>query len=406
MAQLIGTRLAWKGIDPVVRTYLRTAEGEAQSRDVPIDDRHCYFYAKVTGLDLGRYYHEANDIRETAKNRAAASKCVARCCKKNGRLQPCLRDLQRYQGQSFITRCEPVKMRSVVGFGAPQFMWRVHVRFPWNRYAVSWAIRTIVERNGGCVDFFELDVDCTTRWMVDSGIVGMGWLNHDLPIDRDDNAPLVTVALDIECMATRPGVFCAPDADPIIQIACVKTVYGQPGFHESVFVLDTCTDIDGVDVFSFAQERDLIAAFFAYLDEHKPDIVTGYNSNAFDLPYIFARRAFWRLGPYYSHKDKTALVSETVQTAASKQAGGRERHVWDWAGCVVLDVLEVVRGAYKLSSYKLNDVARRFLDQQEKDDLPYAEIPRLQRGSADDRARMARYCVQDTRLVAMLIAKL
>ena len=99
-------------------------------------------------------------------------------------------------------------------------------------------------------------------------------------------------------------------------------------------------------------------------------------------------------------------MTERVQTAASKQAGGRERHVWDWAGCVVLDVLEVVRAAYKLSSYKLNDVARRFLDQQEKDDLPYSEIPRLQKGSAADRARMARYCVQDTRLVVLLIAKL
>ena len=156
----------------------------------------------------------------------------------------------------------------------------------------------------------------------------------------------------------------------------------------------------------FAEEGALLAAFFGYLDEHRPDVITGYNSNAFDLPYIFARRAFHGLGAYYSHKDPQSLVTERVATTSSAQAGGRERHEWSWAGCVVLDVLEVVRAAYKLSSYKLNAVARHFLQDQVKDDLAYSQIPGLQRGSAADRARMARYCVQDARLVVLLIAKL
>jgi len=407
MAQLIAAGLHWHGVEPIVRTHLRKANGACAVADFPLGDEYIYFYAQVSGADLGRVYHEVNELRETALQRAKPGKCVGACCKAGGRLQPCLRDQQRHQGVSYITRCEPVYRRSVVGYCPSTFMWKVHVRFPWNVYAVSWAVRTIVQRHGGTVSLYEVDVDAATRWMIAHKLTGMGWLDEKAqPLDTVTNSALVTVAIDIECMATRHGVFCSADVDPIIQIACVKTVYGTPGHASTVFVLDTCTPLPGIDVRAYATERELIAAFFEYVDEHKPDILCGYNSSAFDFPYIFARRARWQLGPYYSHKDKQSLVTERVQTAASKQAGGRERHVWQWAGCVVLDVLEVVRAAYKLSSYKLNSVAKHFLDNQQKDDLAYSEIPRLQKGSAEDRARMARYCVQDTVLVVMLIEKL
>jgi len=214
MAQLLD---AWHDAEsPVVRLHLRDEDGAAVTRDVRTGDS--YFYAQVAGADLGRLVDDVNRLRETALRRANPAKCVGACCQAGGRSQPCLREQQSVQGGSFITRCLPVEAKSVIGYGEAQFMWRVHVRFPWNVRAVSWAVSTVVEREGGRVALFEVGVDCVARFMVDRGLVGMGWLARGAParlLDRQTNAPLVSVALDIECMATRPGVFCSADVDPM-----------------------------------------------------------------------------------------------------------------------------------------------------------------------------------------------
>ena len=92
-------------------------------------------------------------------------------------------------------------------------------------------------------------------------------------------------------------------------------------------------------------------------------------------------------------------------TKGSKQMGEREVALHDLAGTATLDVLDVIRDNYKLRSYKLNDVAAHFL-KSNKDDVSYKEIGPLQRGTDADRARLAKYCLQDTVLAMDLIGKL
>lgn len=53
----------------------------------------------------------------------------------------------------------------------------------------------------------------------------------------------------------------------------------------------------------------------------------------------------------------------------------------------------MVKREHKLDSYKLDAVSEHFIGEH-KDDLTPSDIFRLQRGSAADRATVAKYCIQ------------
>lgn len=74
-------------------------------------------------------------------------------------------------------------------------------------------------------------------------------------------------------------------------------------------------------------------------------------------------------------------------------------------GRITFDMIQFVRRNYKLSSYSLNSVSAEFLGQQ-KEDVHYSIISDLQRGSDEDRRRLAVYCLKDAYLPQRLMDKL
>lgn len=74
-------------------------------------------------------------------------------------------------------------------------------------------------------------------------------------------------------------------------------------------------------------------------------------------------------------------------------------------GVQQLDLLQYVRREYKLDSYSLDNVSKKFLASQ-KLDLPAAEIFSKFMGTSADRADIARYAVRDTELPLRLVSKL
>jgi DNA polymerase delta subunit 1 len=167
---------------------------------------------------------------------------------------------------------------------------------------------------------FESNLPYTLRFMIDKEMPGASWITvpegkynlrsekdristcqiemdvhhndlvaHQAEGDWAHIAPLRILSFDIEC-AGRKGVFPEANVDPVIQIASVVNVQGQPEpIVQNVFTLNTCAHISGVDVSSFETEQELLEQwqeFFAAVD---PDIVIGYNINGFDLPYLLDR---------------------------------------------------------------------------------------------------------------------
>ncbi|TYZ60960.1 hypothetical protein PybrP1_001058 [[Pythium] brassicae (nom. inval.)] len=319
-------------------------------------------------------------------------------------------------------------------------LWKVYLSMP--SYVPK--ARTLLESGltlPGC-DFrsyqtFESNVPFILRFMIDQDIQGCNWLEApahtyavraaphklslcQLEIDIVYNnivshapegrwsklAPFRILSFDIECMG-RKGHFPEADKDPVIQIGNVMQEQGAASpILRNVFVLDTCKPIVGAHVMEFATESELLEQWAAFVREVDPDIVTGYNIDNFDLPYLLNRGKALRLGSF-SHLGRLAHTAAFMEkkTFSSAQYGKSENVKTTIHGRASFDLLPIMRRSQQLSSYSLNAVSAAFLGQQ-KEDVPHGIISDLQQGSDDDRHRLAVYCLKDAYLPLRLLDKL
>lgn len=85
----------------------------------------------------------------------------------------------------------------------------------------------------------------------------------------------------------------------MIQIANVLQEQGSDTpILRNVFVLDTCKPIVGAHVMEFEKEGDMLEKWAAFVREVDPDILTGYNIDNFDIPYLLNRGKALRLQDY------------------------------------------------------------------------------------------------------------
>ncbi|KAJ2517092.1 DNA-directed DNA polymerase delta [Coemansia sp. RSA 1939] len=282
---------------------------------------------------------------------------------------------------------------------------------------------------------YESNLEFIVRFMVDTDIVGASWVElpagkytvrtkgitfcqYEADIDYKDLvshdpvgewskvAPLRILSLDIEC-AGRPGVFPEAKHDPVIQIANVVTIQGQKQpFIRNVFTLDTCAPIPGVHVLSFQNEANMLLRWKDFLQTCDPDIVIGYNTTDFDLPYLLDRaEALGADGFAFLGRIRDIRTKVGTSHFSSKAYGARDSKVINMEGRVQFDVLAAMRREYKLRSFSLNAVSAKFLGEQ-KEDVPYSIITDLQNESPETRRRLAVYCLKDAFLPQRLVDKL
>ncbi|XP_052797645.1 DNA polymerase delta catalytic subunit-like [Mya arenaria] len=294
---------------------------------------------------------------------------------------------------------------------------------------------------------YETNIDFEIRFMVDSNVVGCNWI--ELPAGKyhmreKENAnpaeprnpplksrcqievdiswkdfishmpegewskvaPFRILSYDIEC-AGRKGVFPEPEKDPVIQIANMVVKQGEHApFIRNVFTLNTCAPVIGSQVLSYMTEKELLSKWAAFVREVDADIITGYNIQNFDMPYLINRanhlkvENFTYLGRI---KDVRSIIKES--TIQSKQMGKRENKVINIEGRVQLDLLQILFRDYKLRSYSLNAVSFHFL-QEQKEDVHHSIITDLQHGNDQTRRRLAVYCLKDAILPLRLLDKL
>lgn len=161
-----------------------------------------------------------------------------------------------------------------------------------------------------------------------------------------------------------------------------------------------------LQVKSFDTEEELLEKWAQFVREVDPDIITGYNIQNFDIPYLIDRartlksRSFAFLGRI---QNKASTIREAM--IQSKQMGRRENKYCNIEGRVVFDLLQILLRDYKLRSYTLNAVSYHFL-QEQKEDVHHSIITDLQNGNEQTRRRLAVYCLKDALLPLRLIDKL
>ncbi|XP_052020135.1 DNA polymerase delta catalytic subunit isoform X1 [Apodemus sylvaticus] len=282
---------------------------------------------------------------------------------------------------------------------------------------------------------YEANVDFEIRFMVDADIVGCNWLelpagkyvrraekatlcqlevdvlwsdviSHQPEGQWQRIAPLRVLSFDIEC-AGRKGIFPEPERDPVIQICSLGLRWGEPEpFLRLALTLRPCAPILGAKVQSYEQEEDLLQAWANFILAMDPDVITGYNIQNFDLPYLISRAQTLKVDRFPFLGRVTGLRSNIRDSSfQSRQVGRRDSKVVSMVGRVQMDMLQVLLREYKLRSYTLNAVSFHFLGEQ-KEDVQHSIITDLQNGNEQTRRRLAVYCLKDAFLPLRLLERL
>jgi DNA polymerase elongation subunit (family B) len=216
------------------------------------------------------------------------------------------------------------------------------------------------------------------------------------------------VLTDLDCKMCHS--FPALEGDSIIQIGTTFHRYGDTECcYKHVVTLGTCDPIPGVHVRQCATETEVLLAWSSLIRESDPDVVIGYNINAFDFAYMKDRAG--ELGASVAQEFSKLGRLKGVQcnfkeaNMSSSALGDNTLRYYDMTGRTTVDLMKVVQRDHRLDSYKLDHVAETFLGER-KNDVSPGDIFRLQGGTSADRRTVAEYCVQDCALCNRLIIKL
>ncbi|DBA02210.1 TPA: hypothetical protein N0F65_007620 [Lagenidium giganteum] len=325
-------------------------------------------------------------------------------------------------------------------FDRPMKLWKVYLSMPSYVPKLRTALESGVTLPG--LEFrkyqtYESNVPFILRFMIDQNISGCNWVeapqgsysirgpankrslcqleidivytslvSHPTAGKWSKIAPFRILSFDIECMG-RKGHFPEAEKDPVIQIANVLQEQGSTEpLVRNVMVLGTCKPIVGAHVMQFEQEGDLLEKWASFVRESDPDIITGYNIDNFDVPYILNRGKALKLHSYNCLGRLAYTQAYMEKKTFSSAAYGKSENVKTTIhGRCTFDLLPIMRRTQQLSSYSLNAVSAAFLGQQ-KEDVPHGIISDLQRGTDDDRHRLAVYCLKDAYLPLRLLHKL
>lgn len=211
--------------------------------------------------------------------------------------------------------------------------------------------------------------------------------------DRHDArwAPFRLLVFDMECLPKADGGFPEAAEDPIIQISVVMD-YDMLQGRVAVCHLWTWRptpllvaidefDPSGCAMHVLPDERAMLADFVHFVRTQDPDVLSGWNIQGFDLPYLLERCD--RLGAL-CHLGRGGLPMRVLSRGGVAVPGR-----------VVADMLPMWRAQHRERSYKLDAVAARHLGAS-KAPVHYSDMRRLW---DEDRGPLATYCLKDSWLV-------
>ena len=162
-------------------------------------------------------------------------------------------------------------------------------------------------------------------------------------------------------------------------------------------------DREDVFYFRFDSERALLQKFFEMWDRESPDIVTGWNIETFDIPYLVNRAK--RL--FDEKKNPYRLLSpwKKVREYMMFGMGGKELQAYAIMGVEILDYLSTYRKFTYVNqeSYRLDHIAFVELGEHK---LDYSEQGSLHLLYKNDYQKFIEYNIKDVELVEQLEGKM
>ncbi len=229
----------------------------------------------------------------------------------------------------------------------------------------------------------EHDIQAERKWCMENGVAPMdgvevveedGWIKEIRRADVD--IPLRVAAIDLEVYARDR----APDParDPIIMISYVDT----DGYR----VVLTTKEIDAPFVRTLESETQMITELNRIMKERDPDIIMGYNSDQFDLPYLKERAKVLGL--------RLPWGRDGSEPAIRRPKGGSTVDIRGRMHVDVYQIVEFMAGIGAINTFKLDleSVYEAVLG-KEKVKIDHMKISEEWRDG--DLERLATYNLQD-----------
>lgn len=148
------------------------------------------------------------------------------------------------------------------------------------------------------------------------------------------------------------------EGDPVIQIVSSFIYFGDAKPYKSyVQTLKSCDRVDNTETLCFDTEEELLMDWHRILKTEDPDIYTGYNIYNFDIPFVYERAE--ELGII----DEFSVLGRVngLQSELKIKGGKLNCKFVDMPGRISLDIYNIVKRDYNLSSYKLDAVSANFI---------------------------------------------
>ena len=230
------------------------------------------------------------------------------------------------------------------------------------------------------------------------------FIQHVFPNEIKFNRELIDVwSFDIE---TEYGYgFPNPD-NPIVPILSIALKSSRETFYRVWGMGDYDPDKSELDLdikyYKFKNEQEMLHDFLMHWSQNHPDIVTGWNSRLFDIPYLVSRTA---------HLLDTQLVKKfTPWNLVERQEifiRGRLNVAYRIQGVGDLDYMDLFKKfAYTYGnqeSYSLNHISHVVLGEQKID---YGEYGNLKNLHNENYQKFIDYNIKDVELIERLEEKL
>ncbi|MBW2967635.1 DNA-directed DNA polymerase [Candidatus Woesearchaeota archaeon] len=205
------------------------------------------------------------------------------------------------------------------------------------------------------------------------------------------------LAFDIETYNPE-GKLTVPEKHPIVMVSLYGETAGKDGttkkFEKVITWKRFNTNLDYVEFVD--GEAQLLERFKELVNEYSPDLLVGYYSDGFDLPYIIKR------GEQYRMKFDISLDYETTSLPR-----GKGKSV-DTTGIVHVDILNfikrVIARKLKTDSLKLDAVAEELLGEN-KDGVDISLLADAWDKGSDMLSDFAKYNLKDSMLTYDLTEK-
>lgn len=219
------------------------------------------------------------------------------------------------------------------------------------------------------------------------------------------HAPLVSVFLDIENVSK---IYLESETKKLLYPVGLVNIITNTKAYQFIFKGDGAKGVSGyrepdksitTEILIFDTEAEMLIAFYRKFMEIDPDMVLGYNSNNFDIPYLLRRSQ--KLGFEMDLSRIRGCPTKFLETIQVIASGKRDMTKIECPGRVFIDVYRAVMDdtTVRLYDLKLGTVGEHYGVGGKEEGMDYEDIHPSFHGTEETRGNLCTYNAKDTFLV-------